>query len=135
MESGIESGVVDGCHRLDPAIKVARHPVRRAKIELLVPVIREVEQPRVFEKPADDADDPDALADACHPRSQTADPAHDQIDFNSGLRCRVERLDHLRVYECVHLRDYPRRLSFASICRFALDHLQEAEAHVGGSNQ
>ncbi len=42
------------------------------------------------------------------PRPQRADAAHDQIDLHAGLRGLVERLDHLRFEQRIHLGDDAR---------------------------
>ena len=64
--------------------------------------------------------------------TQAADAAHDQIDLHARLRRRVERGDHLRIDERVHLRDDARRPARARVLGLALDQLEEALAHVAG---
>jgi hypothetical protein len=47
--------------------------------------VGEVEDARVLEEAADDADHPDAVARARHARPQAADAADDQVDVHPRL--------------------------------------------------
>ena len=83
-------------YSLDATIEVARHPVRGADEVGALGVVREVEEPRMFEKPADDADDANAIAHVRNAGAEAADAAHDQIDLDTRLRRLVECLDEPR---------------------------------------
>ena len=59
------------------------------------------------------------------PGTQTADAAHDQVDLDAGLRCAIERVDHLGVDERVHLADDSRLAAGARVLGLARDQLDE----------
>ena|SRR5437588_7112413 len=131
----MERYIVNGSNRFHPAIEIPWHPIRGPEVELVVATVREVKQPGVLEEPADDADDSDAVAHAADTRTETADAAHDQVDFHACLRRGVKGFDCLPVDQRIHLGDDPRVLSLARIRRFPFDHLYEPKAHVGRRNE
>src|SRR6185369_16554267 len=100
-------------HCLYAAVEITRHPVGRAEVELFVAAVGEIEQSRMLEKSADDAQDSDAVAHALNPRTQAADSAHDEIDFHSRLRRGIESLDRLDIHQCIHFGDDASRFSLA----------------------
>jgi hypothetical protein len=53
----------------------------------------------------------DILGQARHARPQAADAAHHQVDLHAGLAGGVERIDHRRIDQTVHLRPDRRRLA------------------------
>ena len=77
--------IVDGSNRFHSPIEIPRHPIRAPEVELLVATVREVEQSRMLEEPADDADHPDAVAYTRDAGTQTADATHDEVDFHARL--------------------------------------------------
>src|SRR5262245_14912267 len=70
---GVQRRICQREHDLDTMIQVARHQVRAAEIDLLLTAVAEVVDTAVLQKPPDDADHTDALADARNARPQTAD--------------------------------------------------------------
>ena len=44
----------------------------------------------------------DVFADARNTRTQTAGASDNQVNFNSGLRGLIERLDHLGIDQSIH---------------------------------
>ena len=66
-------------------IDVARHQVGAAHVDFFLAVVVEVVNAAVLQEPADDADDADVFADVRQARAQTANAAHQQIDFDAGL--------------------------------------------------
>src|SRR5690242_9995406 len=84
----------------------------------------------MLEEPADDTRDPDAITDAGELRSETADPAYDEIDFDAGLRRAIQRVDHLCVDERIHLPDNAPAPTRRGVLGLTHDQLDEARAHV-----
>src|SRR5439155_3969554 len=72
-QADVKRRILHGSHRLDPAVEIALHPVRRANVELLGPSIGEAEHSRVLEKASDDADDANSVAQHPHAGPQAAD--------------------------------------------------------------
>jgi hypothetical protein len=95
----MQLAVLDRRDDLHPAIEVARHPVRRPEVDLLVAVVPEIEDSRMLEKAPDDARHLDAIADSGNSRAQATNAADDKIDIHASLRRVVEVLDKLRVDE------------------------------------
>src|SRR5687767_6155446 len=126
--------VLDRSDGLDAAIEIARHPVSRSEVVLLVAAVCEVEYARMLEESSYDADHADAIADARDTGPQTADAANDQIDLDSGPRRFIERLDCLGIDERVHLRNDSAAAALSRVLRFSLYQLQESLAHVAGCN-
>ncbi len=90
-QSPPELGIFDREHDLDAAAKVARHPVGRGEEDFRLVAIFEISDPRMLEVFVDDADDPDIVRDAWHPRPQAADAADDQVDLYARLRGSVQQ--------------------------------------------
>ena len=63
----------------------------------------EIEQPRMFQKPADDRTDPDRPADPRQAGPQAADAAHQQVDRHPRLRRLIEFANAGRIDQRVHL--------------------------------
>src|SRR5207237_8719148 len=125
-DASVQLLVLDRRDHLDTTVEVARHPVGRSKIHLLIAVIREIEDSRVLEKAPDDAYHTDLVADTWDSRSQATDAADDQIDVHAGLRRIVQVLNDFSVDERIHLGDDARPLSRPRVLGFAIDHLPEA---------
>ena len=128
-QSQMQLRILDRHRAFHATVEVARHPVRRADEILRLRIVREIPDARVLEEPPDDADHADTVGQPLDLRPQAADPAHDQVDLHAGLRRAVERLDHLRVHQRVHLHDDARRPPGRGVLRLALHQLQEPLAH------
>ncbi len=120
---------------LDPAQQVAFQPVRAGAEQLRGAVIAEPVDPAVLQETADDRAHPDVVRDAGHPGAQGAGAAHDQVDLHAGLRSGIQRADHLRFVEGVHLGDDPPGAPAGRQPRFALDPLQQARVQGEGRLQ
>src|SRR5436305_3269483 len=77
LELLLEARLLGRHDRLHPEVQVARHPVGRAEEELRLAGVGEVEDPRVLEESADDADHADRLAPTRQTRAPAAVAAHD----------------------------------------------------------
>src|SRR5262249_38984601 len=99
--------IVQREHHFDAFVKVARHPVGAAQVNLRFAGILEVVNPAVLKEPADDAAYPDAVAQPANSRAKGAAAAHDQVDLHSGLRSPVQRLDDSRIEESIDFSDDP----------------------------
>ena len=62
-------------------------------------------------------------------------PAHDQVDLHAGLRRLIERLDHRRLQQRIHLGDDARRPSRLRMLRLAPNQTQETLRHGQRSHQ
>jgi hypothetical protein len=95
----------------DPFRKISIHPVRRSDEEFtrerFVISVREVKDPGVFKKAANDGTHCDRFGDALHAGAKAAETSHDKIDWNARLRGFAQRLDNIRVLQLVHLRCDP----------------------------
>src|SRR5678810_21885 len=94
----MQRGILDGSDCFHTAIEIARHPVGRAKVILLVAAVCEIKRARMLEKSSHNADHANAVAHSAHARAQTADSTNYQIDLNAGLRRLVQGLDHIRIH-------------------------------------
>src|SRR5262249_50640545 len=128
--------VEDGEGDFDPAVEVARHPVRGGEEVLRLPRVVEIENPGVFQVAVDDGDDADVFGQAGHARAQTADAAHDQVDLRPRLTGCVECLDQGLVHQAVDLGDEARRPAGQRLLGLAADaHHQRVPEVEGGHKQ
>ena len=65
--------------------KIARHPVGRAKVDIVVAAIRKVEDAGVLEEAAHDGAYADVAGEAFDTGAQDAEAADDEIDFDAGI--------------------------------------------------
>src|SRR5947207_15045826 len=84
----------------------------------------------MFEIPAQDRPHPDVLGKTLDVRAQAAHTADDQVDRSTVLRRSVERVDHLRIDQVVHLDDDPPVLAPL----LAPDEVEQLIAHAVGSD-
>src|SRR3954447_13827869 len=97
--------VGDGSERLDPAVEISFHQVRRSDEVALTFATAEDIDARVLEVPANDRSDVDRLALAGHARAYRAHAADDEIDRDTRLRRSVQRCDRGRIDKGVALDD------------------------------
>ena len=102
--------VFHGEEYFDPLVEVSRHPVCASHINLRFSVVFKIEDPGVFQKGTDDRADVDCLTHSFDALFETANPAHDQFDLDTGSGGVVEGVYNARVAEGVHLGD--------DLCRF-----------------
>src|SRR5690606_2607303 len=76
-----------------------------------------------------DGDDPDVFAHTRHARAQAADAPHDQVDLHPRRRRTVQRLDHVGIYQRVHLGHDPTLASLPRVLGLPRDGLQQARLH------
>src|SRR5438128_11305941 len=93
------SGRINGEGNLDPPIKITRHPIRAGEINVGLAGVFKIINAAVLEKTSDDADDPNVFTQARHSRSQTTNPADDEIDFYARARGLIKFLDDIVVNE------------------------------------
>ncbi len=91
-----------------------------------------MEDARVLEEAPDDRAHADVLRELRHARAQRAHAAHHEVDLHARLRGLVERLDHLRLEEGVHLRGDARRPAGLGGARAGIDGLQDARVQREG---
>ena len=125
-----QRGRLDRESQLDPPVKIARHPIRAGKKNPWLPGIFEIKDPAVLEKPANDADDADVVAETWNLRTQATNPAHDQIDGHICAGCFIELLNDLLVHQRVHLRNDAGRLACQRVVALPLDQFDEPTVHV-----
>lgn len=92
---------------LDPAIEVPLHQIGATEVEFVVAVVMEVIHPAVLEKSPNNASDADRLAPAWDAGPEAANPSNDQVNFDAGLRRRVQRAYKIPIDQRVHLEDQP----------------------------
>ena len=122
----------DRRHHLDPLREIAdiqsAEPMKNSPSSGFSLTVREVEDARVFEEPPDDRPDANILRASWHPGTKAAESANDQIDRHAGLRCLAQSLDHLRVFELIHLRDDACRLSSLFVLDLAVQSVRAVAA-------
>ena len=91
---------------------------------------REAHDPAVLEKPPDDALHPDVFGEPRDPGAKGADPAHDEVDRDTGLRGPVEVLDDPPVHQGVELGHDAGRPAGPRVLDLRVDELGQALAHV-----
>src|SRR3954466_7484113 len=74
-------------------VQIARHPVGAAEIELLITSVRERVDAAVFQQTSHNAAHANAVAYSTQSGTQRAHATHDQINFNTSLRCVIQRLN------------------------------------------
>ena len=67
-----------------------------------------------------------------HPRSQTTDPADDEIDFHARARCFIKFLDNIFVNDGIQLGNNARRFPRAGVIAFAFNELDQSIAEIEG---
>ncbi|MCY1250124.1 hypothetical protein D9M72_637260 [compost metagenome] len=82
----------------------------------------------MFEKSADDGLDTNIVGKARNLRSQAADAAHHQVDFDACTTGLVEGIDDVGVDERVHLHPDRRRPPRLGVLDLLLDMLEDARA-------
>src|SRR5207247_6967646 len=92
-------GRIEGETISAPPIKITGHPIRAGEINVRLAGVFKIVNAAVLEKTSDDTDDANVFTQARHSRSQTADPADDEIDFHARARCFIEFLDDIVVNE------------------------------------
>src|SRR5207253_177859 len=90
LDALAENGVEDGDGRFDAAEEVARHPVAAGDEHLRRAAILEAEDARVLEKAVDDRQHADVFTHLRHPRYETTDAAHEEVDLHTGAAGPVE---------------------------------------------
>ena len=75
----------------------------------------------MLEQTPNNAAHADAIADSANSGAQSAHSPHDKIDFDSGLRCPIKRLDDGFVEERIHLGDDARRTLGPGVLSLALN--------------
>ena len=122
--------VVDRRHRFHATVEVARHPVGRPDVILGVSAVREVRDARVLKKAPNDTDNTNTLAHAAQSGQQTADATHNQVDFHARLRRTVERGNHVRIDQRVHLGNDATTASGLCMRRLTFNELQDSRTQI-----
>src|SRR6267378_5559355 len=99
----------------DPAEKVSRHPIGAGEKQFGLAAVLKVVDPAVLEKPADNADDVNVIAQAGTFWPQTTYPAHDQIDRHLRRRGFIECLDDLLIDQRIEFGDDSGRSARARV--------------------
>ena len=94
-----------------------------------------MEDPRVFEKPADHRANPNGLGVSGHAGTERAEAADHEIDRHARPRRLAQRLDHLGIIQLVHLGDDARGPAGPMIGRLAGDQIDEPMAHARRRHQ
>ena len=92
--------------------------------------IFEVKDPAVFQKPANDADNTDVVAETWNFGTQATDSTNDQINGHIRAGCFIKFFDYLQVDQCVHLRNNARRLAGNCVVALPLDQFDKSAVHV-----
>ena len=111
-------------------MEIARHPIGAAEENFRLATIFKTEDAAVFEEAADNAAHTNAAADAANAGAQRADAAHEEIDFDSGLRSAIERLNHVFIEERIHLGDNARGTALAGVFGLAIDERHAAPGEI-----
>lgn len=135
-EELFRGGVLDGRHEFDPFFEVARHPVGGGDEDLVIATLVEVEDAHVFELLVDDGDDFDVLGFLAFAGFEAADATDVELDFDARFGGGVEGIDHVDVFERVHLGDDAGFFTFEGAGRFFFDETDEGALDlVGCGNQ
>src|SRR4051794_35585830 len=104
-------------------IEVAPHQVGAPQVDLLLVAVLEIIDTTVLEKPSDDARHSNIFAHSGDARPQAADPPDQQVDLPPRLRGLVEKTDHGRLLQAVHLEDQPCWSTTPGVLDLPLDQL------------
>src|SRR5690606_421415 len=80
----------------------------------------------MLKKAANNGAHMDIVRDSRHPRSQGADAPHNQVNTPAFLGCPVERLDHFRISQGIHLRQNIALPSGANLVYLPLKQFQQS---------
>ena len=130
-----ERGVLDRKGDFHAANKISWHPVRAGEKNFRVAGVFEIINPAVFQKSADDADDPNVFAQVSNPGAQATDTADDQVDFHAGTGSLVEFLDDFLIHERIKLHDHATSLAGGGMVSLPFDHSDEPFFQIEWSNQ
>src|SRR5690606_31860877 len=120
---------------LDTPVEVARHHVRGADVDgrlwrRQALAATEAIDARVLQEAANKAFHSDILRKARNAGPQTADAAHDEVDFDTGLARLVERGDDLRIDQGIHLRPDRCRTARFRVANLVANVLQDSRANA-----
>src|SRR5271165_3757065 len=118
---------------LDAFGQIPYHPVGRANKELalgwILLAIREMENARMLQEPADDRPDADVFRLPGHTWTKTTKTADDQINRHAGGRGPAQGFDNIRVFQLIHFGDDAGRAACALVFGLALDQLEKPGTH------
>jgi len=124
-DAALQPSIEDRERGLHAPEQVALHPVGACAVQLVRAAGLEEHHAAVFEETTQDRTHPDVLGDSRDAGSEATHASNDQVDLHARLRGAVERLDHLRLGERVHLRDDARRLALICERRFTADEREQ----------
>src|SRR5260370_2995257 len=78
---------------LHSAEEITWHPISARQIKLTPACVLESIDPAMFKEPADNTSQSDVITHTRNVRSQAADAAHEQANFDAGLRSLIHVLD------------------------------------------
>src|SRR5690606_21060380 len=119
----MDGRIGDGNHAFDAPIQVSRHHVGGTDIDdrlirRQAVAVSEAVDSAMLQEAADDGFHPYVLRQARYLRSQAANAAHNQVDFDPGTTGVVQRIDDDRIDQRIHLHPYLRRATVARMLHF-----------------
>src|SRR2546426_12604397 len=90
-------------HNFYSPVEVARHPVRRSDVNVVVASVGEIKNPTVFKELAYDAPDPNGFGQPAYSRPDHAGTANYQVNLHACLGRPVKRVDNLEIREAIYL--------------------------------
>ena len=96
FQFSLNGRIGDGPHGFHAIVEVPAHPVRRIEVKLGMSGVLEAVNAGVFEKPAQDTEDPDSWGETRHPGPQAAKAAHAELDGNARPARLVEFANDFR---------------------------------------
>ena len=127
--------VLHGHEQLDSLAQVAIHEIGAGDEDGVFATLAEPEDAGVLQVAVDDADDADVFAQALHTRAEAADAADVEANLHARVGGFVERLDHLAVFEGVHLEHDLSGLALAGTLALAADEGDETFTQAEGCHR
>jgi hypothetical protein len=89
----------------------------------------------VFEETSDNRSNAHSFGSARNSRPQAAKAANNQVDRDASLGSVTQSLDHVRIFQLVHLGDDSSRAAGAMILHLPADQFQQPRPHRLGGHQ
>src|SRR5580704_120314 len=128
-----------GSDHLNPLGKVSVHPVCRTDEEFtcdwILLAIRKMKDSCVFEETSDNRSNAHSFSSARNSRPQAAKAANNQFDRDASLGSVTQSLDHVRIFQLVHLGDDSSRAAGAMILHLPADQFQQTRPHRLGATK
>lgn len=115
-------------------IQVPAHPIGRSQEQLLLTIIIEVPDARMFQKHIHYTSNLDIRTERTV-RNQATNPPDNQVDFHPVLACVIQFIDHILVMQSVHLQHDASFTSGLHVLNLPMNHPGQFRHHIEAGDQ